>query len=85
MEDVPLLPWSLYADDLGYYVTHRNSFGPIEAVSPSLLVSPVVTAPFEMCSSAERLWIVIAYDRTGSEIFDEEDMDGSNTQEQGGD
>ncbi|CAE6397376.1 unnamed protein product [Rhizoctonia solani] len=85
MEDVPLLPWSLYADDLGYYVTHKNSFGPIEAVSPSLLVSPVVTAPFEMRSSAERLRIVIAYNRTGSEVLDEDDMDGSNTQEQGGD
>ncbi|KDN38501.1 hypothetical protein RSAG8_09486, partial [Rhizoctonia solani AG-8 WAC10335] len=76
MDDVPLLPWSLYAEDLGYYVTRDNSFGPIEAVPPDRLVSPVVTAPFDMRSSAERLRIVIAYDRTGSEIFEEGNVNG---------
>ncbi|KDN50878.1 hypothetical protein RSAG8_00505, partial [Rhizoctonia solani AG-8 WAC10335] len=76
MEDVPLLPWSLYADDLGYYVTKDNSFGPIEAVSPNQLVSPVVTGQFSMRGSADRLRIVIAYDRTGSELFDVTEIDG---------
>ncbi|KAF8670362.1 hypothetical protein RHS04_08618 [Rhizoctonia solani] len=75
MEDIPLLPWSLYAKDLGYFVAWDNSFGPVEAISPNQLVSPVVTAPFSMRHSAAHLWIVIAYDRTGSKVFKNKDND----------
>ncbi|KAF8691574.1 hypothetical protein RHS03_08765, partial [Rhizoctonia solani] len=75
MDNIPLLPWSLYADDLGYYVANNNSFHPIEAVSPNQLVLPVVTGQFEMRGSAEHLQIIVAYDCTGSKLFDITEMD----------
>ncbi|KAG8685856.1 hypothetical protein FRC08_012876, partial [Ceratobasidium sp. 394] len=68
--NVPLLPWSLYADDLGYYVAVDDSFEPPEGISPDQLISPVTTGLFKMLGSGEQLRVVVAYDRTGCEIFD---------------
>ncbi|CUA70797.1 U3 small nucleolar RNA-associated protein 6 homolog [Rhizoctonia solani] len=78
-EGTPVLPWSLYSEDLGYYVTQDGVFDPIEAVSPEQLVSPVVTSPFTMKETGRQFRVVIAYDRTGCEIFDEaEEVVGEN-------
>ncbi|KAG9079267.1 hypothetical protein FS749_008656 [Ceratobasidium sp. UAMH 11750] len=70
MNNVPLMPWSLHADDLGYYVAIDNSFEPPKAISPDQLVSAVTTGTFQMLNTGRHLRIVVAYDRTRCEIFD---------------
>ncbi|KAG8694578.1 hypothetical protein FRC11_002104, partial [Ceratobasidium sp. 423] len=71
MQDVLVLPWSLYADNLGYYVTEDNIFEPIEVVSPEQLVLPVVTSSFVMNGTGKQLRVVVAYDQTGCKIFED--------------
>lgn len=81
MTDVPLLPWDLHADDLGYFVAIDDHVDPIEVISPAQLVSSVVTGTFVMRNNGQRLRAVIGYDRVGHEIFENpgegegEDMD----------
>ncbi|KAG8736410.1 hypothetical protein FRC10_009328, partial [Ceratobasidium sp. 414] len=79
MDNVPLMPWGIHADDLGYYVATNNSFEPPEVISPDQLVSAVTTTEtFQMLSTGQQLRIVIAYDRTGCEIFDAPEPEGFN-------
>ena len=53
---------------MGYFVANDNNLDPLEAVSPKVLVSSVVTGPFTIQNGGLRLRLITAYDRVSMHI-----------------
>ncbi|KAF8593667.1 hypothetical protein BDV93DRAFT_549467 [Ceratobasidium sp. AG-I] len=62
----------IYASDLGYNVARANRLGAKVIIPAFDVISPVALAPVP----TQQVWVAIAYDRTGLEDDDEEDLFG---------
>ncbi|KIJ07324.1 hypothetical protein PAXINDRAFT_182502 [Paxillus involutus ATCC 200175] len=61
--DMPMMPWDLYAADLGYYLSYANTFHNIEIIPSSTIASPVAIVPAYSQVIKKDVWISVSFDR----------------------
>ncbi|KAJ2982401.1 hypothetical protein NUW54_g10758 [Trametes sanguinea] len=72
-QNIPVLPWSLYATDLGVYVAYAERFHDAEVIFSEQLAAPVAIIPIKsrILGDTVPLWAVHSFDRTGIEPEDD--------------
>ncbi|GJE95314.1 hypothetical protein PsYK624_114980 [Phanerochaete sordida] len=72
-DNIPGMPWDLYASDLGIYTVYASRYYAAEVILTDQLASAVAILPtYSMrLGSDTPLWIVLSFDRTGIEPLDE--------------
>ncbi|KAF8837311.1 hypothetical protein BDN67DRAFT_991807 [Paxillus ammoniavirescens] len=74
--DMPMMPWDLYAADLGYYLSYANTFHNIEIIPSSTIASPVAIVPAYSQVIKKDVWISVSFDRSGVEPLDQSFNEG---------
>ncbi|QRV82786.1 Transposase family tnp2 [Ceratobasidium sp. AG-Ba] len=74
--NIPLMPWDEYAEQLGAYTAYAKQFLPFQVVSIEQIVSPMALCQLKARAQSYphqtlSLWVAILYDRTGSEANDD--------------
>ncbi|KAF9461453.1 hypothetical protein BDZ94DRAFT_1310595 [Collybia nuda] len=77
-DDIPALPWDLYASTLGIHTTYANEFDAPEVVSISKIDSPLALILVHSRVLQKDLCISVSFDHVGSEpnnMFEDNDND----------